>query len=139
MKRILSLCAVVLMFGMSSCQSIQTAKKEIKVKPSMYTDMSETQFIKWNLEYTEPYLLETFKSIPEDKLLVAPKKGIEPPALVFANCIIKEAIHIQGFNQGKLNIPEKYKCLLWWQGASSEKKLKAVSSRKELIDRKSVV
>lgn len=102
--------------------------------PPMYTDMKETQFIKWNLEYTEPLLLETFESFPEDKLLVPPKEGIDPPALIFANCIIKEAIHTQGFNQGEISIPDQYKCLLWWQGGSSDEKLQAISDRNELIN-----
>ncbi|MBN2713502.1 MAG: hypothetical protein JXR97_13865 [Planctomycetes bacterium] len=103
-----------------------------KMNPPMYTDMKETQFIKWNLEYTETYLLETMKSIPDDKFLVPPRDGMEPPAIIFANCIIKEAIHTQGFNQGKIEIPEQFKCLLPWQGAAAEEKIKAVSNREEL-------
>ncbi|MDA3798722.1 MAG: hypothetical protein PF692_06545 [Kiritimatiellae bacterium] len=119
---------------LTSCKTVTIKQKEeTEMKPPMYTDMKETQFIKWNLEYTEPYLIETFKSFPENTLLTPPKKGMEPPALIFANRIVKEAIHIQGFNQGKIDVPEDYKCLLWWQGASSEEKLKSISNRDDLI------
>ncbi len=101
--------------------------------PVMYTDMTETQFVKWNLEYTEPYLLETFQSIPADKLLAPPVPGMETPAMIFANSIVKEAIHTQGFNQGRIELPAKYRCLLGWQGASTEEKLAAVADRDGLI------
>ncbi len=134
MQKIIQIaCGIILALGISGCQSTLSTGGTQELKPPMYTDMKETQFIKWNLEYTEPWLIETFESIPADKLLVSPTEGMEAPALVFANCIIKEAIHVQGFNQGQVTIPDKYKCLLHWEGGSKHEKLQAVSDRRELV------
>jgi len=132
-KMIHIMCLALLTIGFPGCKTTLSTGGTPELKPPMYTDMQETQFIKWNLEYTEPWLIETFESIPEDKLLLPPRPGMDAPALVFANCIIKEAIHIQGFNQGQVNIPQKYECLLHWQGGSKNEKLEAVSDRKALV------
>ncbi|MDA3960122.1 MAG: hypothetical protein PF961_04995 [Planctomycetota bacterium] len=106
---------------------------EASDKPIMYTDMSERSFIRWNLEYTFDYMIDTYRSIPADKLLVALAEDMDPPALIFTNTAIKEAIHVQGFNQGKIDIPDKFRCLLPWQNASDDEKLAAVSNQEEVI------
>ena len=35
-------------------------------KPFMYMDMSERDLLKWTLNYTMPWVIDTFLAIPDD-------------------------------------------------------------------------
>ena len=77
-------------------------------KPIQYTDMSERDFIKWNLDYTMGQTIEIFESIPEDHLCLRPRPNVNAPGWVFGHIIGGERAMIGGFAQGVMDIPGKY-------------------------------
>ena len=74
--------------------------------PFMYKDISEREFIKWNLDYTMPWVIDCFKNIAEDKLLVKPRPDLNPPAWIVGHIAVTEHMHV-GVVQGKYEIPDK--------------------------------
>ena len=78
------------------------------VEAPMYTDMSERDFIRWNLNYTMERIIGVWNHIPDDYLCVRPKEYLNAPAFVFGNIAVKERVHTMHFNVGPYVIPEKY-------------------------------
>jgi uncharacterized damage-inducible protein DinB len=77
-------------------------------EPIIYTDMSERDFIKWNLDYTMGRTIETFESIPEDRLCLRPGPNINAPGWIFGHIVTAERAMIGGFAQGVMDIPGEY-------------------------------
>jgi uncharacterized damage-inducible protein DinB len=77
-------------------------------EPIQYTDMSERDFIKWNLDYTMGQTIEIFEAIPPDHLCIRPMPNINAPGWIFGHIITAERAMIGGFTQGVMDIPEKY-------------------------------
>ena len=77
-------------------------------KPVQYTDMSERDFIKWNLDYTMQRIIETFESFPEEHLCLRPRPNINAPGWIFGHIIGGERAMIGGFAEGVMDIPGKY-------------------------------
>jgi len=46
---------------------------------SIYGNMSERHLLKWALDYTMPWIVQTFESIPDDRLAVRPRPNINAP------------------------------------------------------------
>ena len=82
-------------------------------EPIQYTDMSERDFIKWNLDYTMGQTIELFESIPTVHLCIRPKPNINAPGWIFGHIITAEAM-IGGFTQGVMDIPGKYAVFAGW-------------------------
>ncbi|MDQ1326890.1 MAG: hypothetical protein QG641_170, partial [Candidatus Poribacteria bacterium] len=77
-------------------------------EPIQYTDMSERDFIKWNLDYTMGQTIEFFEAIPPDHLCIRPMPNINAPGWIFGHIITAERAMIGGFTQGVMDIPRKY-------------------------------
>ena len=80
---------------------------------TQYTDMSERDFIKWNLDYTMGQTIEVFEAIPTDHLCIRPRPNINAPGWIFGHIITAEAM-IGGFTQGVMDIPGKYAVFAGW-------------------------
>lgn len=105
-----------------------------KDKPFMYTDMSERDFIRWNLGYSMPRVLATWDAIPEEQICKQPKPYLAAPAFVFGNIAVKERIHHAGFAGGINDIPEKYGIFHGFKMPTQDELEAAVDSKQELVD-----
>ena len=103
-------------------------------EPDMYTDMSERDFIRWNLEYSMRRVLATWDAIPEEHICEAPKPYLAAPAFVFGNIAVKERIHHAGFAGGTNDIPEKYRLFHGFQMPTRAELEAAVDSKQALVD-----
>ncbi|MEI7833654.1 MAG: DinB family protein, partial [bacterium] len=103
--------------------------------PFMYTNMSERDVYKWQLDYTMPNIIKDFLAIPEDRLTWRPAAKTRSAAHIFAHIIITEQQHISGFLQGIADIPEKFTGIrsLTHNDPTEEQTLTAIGSREELI------
>lgn len=105
-------------------------------KPIMYTDMSERDLLKWQLDYTMPMIIKDFKAIPNDKLGWRPARKTRSAALIFGHIIVTERRHVGCFLQGIDDIPVKYNRVfgsLTCCDPTEEEVLKAIGSGEELI------
>ena len=102
--------------------------------PYIYTDMSERDFIKWNLDYSMRRVLATWDAIPERLICIQPKPYLNAPAFVFGNIIIKERIHHAGFAGGINDIPEKYFLFHGFKKPTQAELEAEIESKQELID-----
>lgn len=74
----------------------------------MYTNMSERDFIKWNLGYTIPLIASLTTDIPEDQLWRRPSPSIDPPGWTLA-CFVNEENKVISFlRKEPADIPEKF-------------------------------
>jgi hypothetical protein len=103
-------------------------------KPYMYTDMSERDFIKWNLEYSMPRVLAVWDAIPEEQICRQPKPYLAAPAFVFGNIAVKERIHHAGFAGGVNDIPKKYAIFHGFKMPTQAELEAAVDSKQALVD-----
>lgn len=74
----------------------------------MYTDMSEREFIKWNLAYTIPLVAASIKSIPEAHLWVRPAPFLDPPGWILGCCVTTENKVISGLRKRTTELPAGY-------------------------------
>ena len=105
-------------------------------KPIMYTDMSERDLLKWQLDYTLPMIIKDFKAIPDNKLGWRPAKKTRSAAQIFGHIVITERCHVGCFLQGINDIPEKYNRVfgsLTCGDPTEEEVSKAIGSREELV------
>jgi len=102
--------------------------------PYMYTDMSERDFIKWNLDYSMQRVLATWDVIPEEHICKQPKPYLNAPAFVFGNIIVKERIHHAGFAGGINDIPEKYFLFHGFKKPTQAELEAAFETKQELVD-----
>lgn len=77
-------------------------------KPFMYTDMSERELIKWTLNYTMPWVIDTFEAIPDGAMCVRPRPNINAPAWIFGHIIVTERLHVGGVLEGVNDIPDGF-------------------------------
>jgi hypothetical protein len=77
-------------------------------KPFMYTDMSERDLLKWTLNYTMPWVIETFEAIPDHAICVRPRPNINAPAWIFGHIVMTERCHVGGVLQGVSDWPEEF-------------------------------
>lgn len=75
----------------------------------MYRNMTERDFIFWNLEYTMNGVIETFKSIPDEWLCLRPHPNVLAPGWTFGHIAVTERVHVGMFLQGIDDIPTQYK------------------------------
>ena len=101
-------------------------------KPIQCTDMSERDFIKWNLDYTMERTIEVFESIPEEHLCLRPRPNINAPGWIFGHIITAERAMIAGFAQGVMDIPGKY-WVFSGQSVPTESELRDVLKPKEAL------
>ena len=102
-------------------------------KPYMYTDMSERDFIRWNLEYSMRRVLATWDAIPEEHICKQPKPYLAAPAFVFGNIAVKERIHHAGFAGGIDDIPKKYGIFHGFKMPTQAELEAAVESKQALV------
>lgn len=105
-------------------------------KPFMYTDMSECDVYRWQLDYTMPMIIEDFESIPDDRLGWRPAEKSRSAGQIFGHVISTERRHIRGFLQG-INDMEKDEKLFWsltFRDPTVEDVQKAIPSKRQLID-----
>ena len=104
-------------------------------KPIQYTNMSERDLFKWQLDYTMPQIIDDFRAIPDSKLGWCPAEKTRSAGHIFGHIIHTERKHVGCYLQGVNDIPEKYK--IFWSlthtDPTEEKILKAVGSKGELI------
>lgn len=112
------------------------AKEETTMedKPYMYTDMSERDFIRWNLEYSMRRVLATWDAIPEEYICKQPKQYLAAPAFVFGNIAVKERIHHAGFAGGINDVPKKYFLFHGFRMPTQSELEAAVESKQSLVD-----
>ena len=104
-------------------------------KPIMYTDMSERDLLKWQLNYTMPQIIEDFRAIPDNKLGWRPAKRTRSAGQIFGHIVVTERGHVGHFLEGVDDIPEKYtifRSLTHYEPTEAEV-VKAVGSKEELI------
>lgn len=101
-------------------------------KPIQYTDMSERDFIKWNLDYTMEQIIKEFQSMPEEHLCVRPKPNINAPGWIFGHIMCAERAMIAGFTQGVMDIPGKY-WVFSGQSIPTESQLRDVLEPKDAL------
>jgi hypothetical protein len=82
--------------------------------------MSETTLIEYALDYTMPRIIDTFRSIPEDRVCVQPQACLNAPGFVFGHIAVTERKHVGMFLQGVSDIPDAYLIFL---GGEPEKTL----------------
>ena len=104
---------------------------EEKPTGTQYTDMSERNLLKWQLDYTMPKIIDDFKAIPDNKLGWRPAKRTRSAGHIFGHIIHTERRHVGWFLQGVNDIPEKYNIFgsLTFSDPSEEEILKAVGSK----------
>jgi len=105
-------------------------------KPFVYTDMSERDVYRWQLDYTMPMIVKDFRAIPEDRLSWRPAKKTRSAAQIFGHIIVTERCHVGWFLQGINDIPEKYNSVfgsLTHCNPIEEEVLKALGTREGLI------
>ena len=102
--------------------------------PFMYTDMSERDVYKWQLDYTMPMIIKDFMAIPENRLAWRPAAKTRSAAQIFTHIIVTEQTHIRRFVQGIVD-PRKYENIrsLVNDDPTEEQVLTAIGSREELI------
>lgn len=100
----------------------------------MYTDTSERDFIKWNLDYSMQRVLATWDAIPEQHVCRIPRPYLNAPAFVFGNISVKERIHHAGFAGGVNDIPEKYNLFHGFKKPTQAELEAAFESKQELVD-----
>ena len=103
-------------------------------KPYMYTDMSERDFIRWNLDYSMRLVLATWDAIAEQYICKQPKPYLAALAFVFGNIAVKERIHHAGFACGINDIPEKYAIFHGFRMPTEAELETAVESKQALVD-----
>jgi hypothetical protein len=104
-------------------------------KPVMYTDMSERDLLKWQLDYTMPMIIKDFEAIPDDKLGWRPAKKTRSAGQIFGHIIATERAHIRGFVQG---IDDSGKDAKLFHSLTScdpdeDSVLRAIPSKEELV------
>ena len=103
-------------------------------KPYMYTDMSERDFIRWNLDYSMRRVLATWDAIAEKYIYTQSKPYLAAPAFVFGNIAVKERIHHAGFTGGINDIPKKYEIFHGFKMPTQAELEAAVDSKQALVD-----
>ena len=102
---------------------------------AMYTDMSERDLMKWMLDYTTPWIIETFQGIADDRICVRPSENINSAGWIFGHIAVKERIHIAGLAQGINDIPKEFYMFHGFPPPPTEEQLREViRSREILID-----
>lgn len=103
-------------------------------KPFMYADMSERDFIEWNLDYSMRRVLATWDAIPEEHICLQPKPYLASPAFVFGNIAVKERFHHAGIAAGVNDIPKKYSIFHGFSMPTRADLEMAVESKQALVD-----
>ena len=104
-------------------------------KPFMYTDMTERDVYRWQLDYTMPMIIKDFEAIPDDKLGWRPAAKTRSAGQIFGHIIATERGHVRGFVQG---IPDSGKGedlfhSLTFCDPTEHEVLKAIPSKGQLI------
>jgi hypothetical protein len=82
--------------------------KEKKDEPGfMYSDMSESDFIRWNLDYTMPILIGLVAKIPDEELWEIPSPHVDPAAWVFGSQSVLENQIVSDLSQEESRIPDR--------------------------------
>ena len=71
--------------------------------------MSERGLIKYALDYTMPWIIDTSKAMPDDRLCIRPTPGVNAPAFVFGHIAVTERKHVGMFLEATDDIPTKYR------------------------------
>jgi uncharacterized damage-inducible protein DinB len=109
--------------------------EEEKRMANMYTDMSERDLIKWTLDYTMPWIIDTFEAISDERICIRPREHINSAGWIFGHIAVKERIHIAGFAQGFNDIPGEFHMFHGFPPPPTEEQLREVIKSKEtLID-----
>jgi hypothetical protein len=69
-------------------------------KPFMYSDMSERDVYRWQLDYTMPMNIGDFEAIPDDKLGWRPAERTRSAGQIFGHIIATERKHVRCILQG---------------------------------------
>ena len=99
----------------------------------MYKPMSERDFIKWTLNYTKDWIVDTFRRIPDERLASRPHPRINSPAWVFGHIAVTERKHVGLALEGMDDIPEKYRIFHTGSRPADEEVANAYESKEELI------
>jgi len=87
---------------------VQEGESEMSDKPVQYRDISEREVLRYALDYTMPWIIDTFKAIPDDHVAVRPRPNINAPGYVFGHIAVTERKHVGMFLESVKDIPEKY-------------------------------
>lgn len=109
---------------------------EEKPTEPQYTDMSECDLFKWQIDYTMPKIIDDFKAIPDNKLGWRPAKRTRSAGHIFGHIPVTERKHVGMIIQGKNDIPKKYGIFfsLTRNDPSEEDVLKALGSKQGIIE-----
>jgi hypothetical protein len=101
----------------------------------MYSDMTERQLLKWQLDYTMPMILQDFRAIPKDKLAWRPARKTRSAGQIFGHMVVIERTHVGMFLQGVNDIPAQYRVFgsLTHCDPTEAEVLEAIGSREQLI------
>jgi len=99
----------------------------------MYQDMSERDLLKWALDYTMPWVIQTFKSIPDDRLALRPLPRINAPAWVFAHIAVTERKHVGLCLEGIDDIPKHLRIFHTGKKPTEDAIRQALESKDALI------
>ena len=103
-------------------------------KPIMYRDMSERDLLKWTLDYTKPWVIGTFESIPDDRLAVRPRPNINAPGWIFGHIVVTERTHVGRFLEGVDDVPEPWRTVFRAPKPTEAEIRQAIASKADLID-----
>jgi len=109
------------------------AEMKWSIEAPMFTDMSERDFIRWNLSYTMEKIIRLWNAIPDEYLCVKPKPYLNAPAFVFGNIPVKERVHTMHFNVGPYDIPERYEAFHGFYEPTQEQLEQALESKQALV------
>jgi len=74
-----------------------------------YSPMSERAFIQYALGYTTEWVIETFRSIPDEALCRRVAPALNQPAWIFGHIAVTERLHVGCFLEGVNDIPAGYR------------------------------
>ncbi|GEM_PF-1302150 len=103
--------------------------------PFMYTDMTERDLLKWQLDYTMPSIIADFEAIPHDKLGWRPAAKTRSAGHIFGHLISVERKHTCAFVQGisTSDVEPKFFRSLTFCDPSQDEVLQAIPSKEALI------
>ncbi len=101
--------------------------------PFMYTDMTERDLLRWVLDYTMPWVIETFEAIPDDCLAVRPRPHINAPGWIFGHIAVTERVHVGHALEGADDVPGSF-AVFRSAAPIEEETRQAIESKASLVD-----
>jgi uncharacterized damage-inducible protein DinB len=106
---------------------------EMNDLPSSYRAMSKRELIKWTLNYTKDWAVETFRRIPDERLASRAHPSINSAAWLFAHIAVTERKHIGLALEGIDDVPAKYRIFHAGSHPTDDQVSDAYGSKEELI------